>query len=187
MLGSIILGTLALAALGAGSDDESSYSSSSSDILEIDAEMSELDKQKEEQKMEEKQKHLEVVEKLCDEYLEWANEWMEENETGSVYASSIRGLLEEMDANNECSYLCCDVDDHREYGFAVTENGIYFLGCDVDEYYSFDDIADAKIKYDDDEVYINDDCVNLDLAVIEAKKLYKLLKNISREFEIDVD
>jgi len=131
------------------------------------------------------------VEKLCAEFLDWAKDWMEENPNGSVYSEYARGLLEEMNAEDEVPYICCDVLDNREEGYAITDGGFYFLESGVfsstDYAYSFDELGEAKIKYDDGLIYIDDDCVNIGLSDEEAKKLYKLLKTISRMYEPEDD
>lgn len=135
--------------------------------------------------------NLETVEKLCAELLAWAKEWMEEHPNDSVYSEYARGLLEEMNAEDDMPYICCDVLDNREEGYAITDGGFYFLESGVfsstDYAYSFDELGEAKIKYDNGLIYIDDDCVNIGLSDEEAKKLYKVLKTISRMYEPEDD
>jgi len=50
--------------------------------------------------------------------------------------------------------------------------------------FSFEQLEEDEICYEDGYLYICDDCVCLALSEWEAQKLYELLKAIVREYEI---
>jgi len=129
------------------------------------------------------------VRELCREFLSEAEAWMDEHLEVADYSKRSTAMLIATKAEGEVSYICCDLYGDSKAGYAITDEGFYYAlpeayeGITVSGF-SFEQLEEDDIRYEDGYLYICDDCVRLALSEWEAKKLCDLLKAIVREFEV---
>jgi len=149
----------------------------------------EVVREKEKERTDGRNKHREALRELCREFLSVAEAWMDEHLEGADYSKRSTAMLMATKAEGEVSYVCCDLYGDSKAGYAITDEGFYYAlpeayeGITVSGF-SFEQLEEDDIRYEDGYLYICDDCVRLALSEWEAKKLCDLLKAIVREFEV---
>jgi len=127
------------------------------------------------------------VRELCRAFLTELEDWMDEHLEGTDYSKRSTALLIATKAEGEVSYVCCDLYGDSKAGYAITDEGFYYAlpeayeGVTVSGF-SFEQLEEDDIRYEDGYLYICDDCVYLALSEWESQKLYELLKAIVHEY-----